>query len=148
MPRTAFVLLLSAFAFACSSGHGEAKLSDGWVVASGGEGSGFYQRPSASEGQPLAAGGAGSSCLTDAQLLAAFGKTCDHESENADSGGGDDSGGLSPGIPKTKSEVRWYCSGELAVRVVLRRCSTSGGDELDGVTPIEVAVKTKPSGPK
>lgn len=128
---------------ACGGGGTKtARLSDGWVVASGVQGSTFLDQPTPAVGTPLGES-PGQNCLTNQQLLSAFGATCDHESENADASTQPSSGDLGPGIPTTKNEVRWYCGGDLVVRVVLQRCSTTPGGDLVGVTPVEVAVKTK-----
>ncbi len=126
----------------CSHDQAEAKLSDGWVVVSGVQGGSFLDQPSAKQGEPLATSVPGQSCLTDQELLSAFGKACDHESENPSSTKQPDSGDLNPGIPTVTNEVRWYCSGQLAVRVVLQRCSKTADGNLDGVQPVEIAVKT------
>lgn len=125
----------------CSKDRTQARLSDGWVVVSGVQGASFIEHPTATQGQPLATSVAGQNCLTDRELLSAFGDACDHESENPSSAQ-PDSGDLSPGIPAATNEVRWYCSGSLAVRVVLQRCSKDGGTS-NGVTAVEIAVKTR-----
>ncbi|MCA9639502.1 MAG: hypothetical protein KC492_02380 [Myxococcales bacterium] len=124
----------------CSEPKTQAKVSDGWVVVSGIQGSSFVDHPTATEGQPLSTSTQGQNCLTDRELGSAFGETCAHESENPASGQ-PDSGDLQPGIPTATNEVRWYCRGELTVRVVFQRCSKDGGTS-NGVTPVEIAVKT------
>lgn len=134
---------LASAACGCGGGGGKAaRLSDGWVVASGVQGSTFLDQPAPAAGQPLGQT-PGQRCLSNQQLLSAFGAICNHESENPGAGAQPSSGDLGPGIPPTSDEVRWYCGGDLVVRVVLQRCSTQPGGNMDGVTPVEIAVKTK-----
>lgn len=134
-----------SLAVACAGCAGApARLSDGWVMASGRDGGAFLEQPRAVEGNVLAAVSAGRPCLPDTILLSLFGPVCAHESENPASSA--PSGELSPGIPAPTREVRWYCGGSLVVRVVLERCASSGGGSLDGVHPVEIAFATHPQG--
>lgn len=80
--------------------------------------------------------------MADRELGDVLGDVCDHESENT--APPEPSGDLEPGIPPPTPEVRWYCDGSIAVRVVLERCDSNGDGHLDGVTPTEIAVATHP----
>lgn len=118
------------------------RVSDGWAVTAGQGGGGFVDRGRPTEGKPLATVAVNrAACLSDAQLLSVLGKPCDHETENTRQPA---TGDLEPGIPAPTPEVRWYCGGDLVVRVVLERCDPSGGNNLDGVRPLEIAVVTHP----
>src|SRR5688572_5820297 len=112
MRHAAWVVgITGALSAACG---GPARVSDAWVVAAGPQGAGFTERARPTEGAPLLASGA-RSCLPDVELRSALGEVCDHESENRAQ---PPSGDLEPGIPPPTPEVRWYCGGRVAVRVV------------------------------
>jgi hypothetical protein len=93
------------------------------------------------EGAPLVVSAPKKSeCMPDPMLRSVLGEVCDHESENP--APSPPTGDLQPGIPAPTPEVRWYCDGRFAVRVVLERCDSTGSGNLDGVRPLEIAVAT------
>ncbi len=121
-----------------------ATLSDSPVVVAGREGGGVLAGPHPAAGKALAAGLAlDATCIPGERVLALLGQTCSHETENA----GDakpPSRDLPGGVPSATNEVRWYCDGRLAVRVVWAPCDANSDGKPDGITPIEVSVATHP----
>jgi hypothetical protein len=116
-------------------------------VVAGKAGGGIALRPTPVAGKPLAdALTAGARCTPAAELLNLLGPACSHESENpppavATTAPVDD---LEPGKPARSREVRWYCGGQLDVRVVFEACDSDADGKTDGIVPVEVAVAIHP----
>jgi hypothetical protein len=122
--RALSIALLVTGSTACTS---TARLSGRWVLLTGNTGIAVGQSDQPSGGGPLhlvpgsAAPGA---CLPSEEYERAFGGTCPHEPE-----------GDAPGI---EDRVRWYCHGDLAVRVRLEPC-----ERRDRLRVVEIAVATR-----
>ncbi|MFZ5894909.1 MAG: hypothetical protein ACOY0T_27860 [Myxococcota bacterium] len=132
---------------ACPPNERIARVSDAHVVAAGKSGGGIAFRPQPLEGKPLVEGFAASARCTPAEeLLKLLGPACSHETENPApmpaSAAVDD---LEPGKPARSREVRWYCGGQLDVRVVFEACDTNADGKTDGIVPVEVAVAIHPT---
>jgi len=111
-----------------------AAVTNGWVfVASSGN---AVAAPAPSEATPLP-GADARACFTNAEIDDHFGPTCpNHEAEAKASPDMNDD--FHPGAQPTPSQVRWYCSCPMVVRVVLDRCA--GADTFH---VSQVAVRTK-----
>ena len=121
-------------------------LSNSPVVAVGRSSGAVLDSPKPVEGGLVTASLApGVGCIPGAQLLTKLGPVCDHETENppppTPPAPVDD---LKPGKPKRTPEVRWYCGGRLAVRVVFEPCDSNADGSPDGIAPVEIGVATHP----
>jgi len=146
-PSVFWVLGSCLLLCACPANEHVARVSDAHVVVAGKEGGGIAFQPKPLEGKPLAEAFAASArCTPSAELLNLLGPVCSHESENpppavATAAPVDD---LEPGKPKRSREVRWYCGGQLDVRVVFEACDSDADGKTDGIVPVEVAVAIHP----
>lgn len=104
-----------------------ARIAGRWVLLTSGESIAVGQADQPSAGGPLhllPGSPAAGACLPEAELETYFGASISHESE------GD--------APGADAYVRWYGSGDVAVRVRLDRC-----DRADRLRVVEIAIATR-----
>ena len=118
-------LLLAALAItalpACSQ---TAFVTGRWVYLSGGEHVGAGQAETPARGAPLhlmAGSAAGGACMSAEDYARSFGATCPSEEQMEES-----------------ELVRWYCGGDITVRVRFEACE----ERADRFRVVEVAVAT------
>ncbi len=105
-----------------------ARISGRWVMLTGNAPIAVGQSDLPEGGGPLRlvpGSPAAGACFGPEEFVQMFGPVCPHEPEQ--------------GPPGSDVDVRWYCQGQLAVRVRLERCPTAGRLRV-----AELAVATAP----
>jgi hypothetical protein len=105
-----------------------ARLAGRWVLLSGGAPVAVGQADAPEAGGPLRlvpGSPAAGACLAAQEYVQMFGPVCPHDPEG--------------GPPGSDVDVRWYCQGQLAVRVRLERCPNAARLRV-----VELAVATAP----
>ena len=119
---------LGALALALPACTSTARLTGRWVLLTSETGIAVGQADRPNAGGPLhlvPGSPAPGVCLPPEELERSFGPTCAHEPE-----------GESPAV---EARVRWYCHGDLAVRVRVEPC-----ERRERVRVVELAVATHP----